>query len=170
MSRYAWDSGSTTLDLLNDIRNNTSKENEPIRNRLQKANLVTIGIGANDLLQSYNLKVINSQNVIKTISVNLSDIIDEIKIINPSVKIYIVGYFNLLPQKIKEVSEKFNYDYPELNTDLEEIALKKEAVFVGTEEVFKDNYRDFLPVIGDVHPNELGHEIISKRIIRIINK
>lgn len=162
--------GSTTLDLLNDIRNNTSKENEPIRNRLQEANFVTIGIGANDLFQSYNQKVIDTQTVIKTISVNLSGIIDEIKRINPSVKIYIVGYYNLLPMKINDVSEKFNHDYPELNTNLEEIALKKEVEFVRTEEVFKDNYRDFLPVIGDVHPNELGHEIISKRIIGIMTK
>jgi lysophospholipase L1-like esterase len=46
--------GSTTLDLLNDIRNNTSIENEPIKNRLQKANLVTIGIGANDLKNNWN--------------------------------------------------------------------------------------------------------------------
>jgi lysophospholipase L1-like esterase len=114
--------------------------------------------------------VIASQNVIKTIRVNLSDIIDEIKRINPSVKIYIVGYFNLLPQKINDDSEKFNHDYPEFNMNLEEIALKKEARFVGIEEVFKDNYRDFLPVIGDVHPNELGHEIISKRIIGTMNK
>ncbi|GFZ76049.1 lipase/acylhydrolase [Paenibacillus marchantiophytorum] len=162
--------GSTTLDLLNDIRNNTSKENEPIRNRLQKANVVTIGIGANDLFQSYNRKVLETQNVMKTISVNLTDIIDEIKMINPYVEIYIVGYYNLLPMKINDVSEKFNHDYPELNMNLEKIALKKEAKFVRTEEVFKDNYRDFLPVIGDVHPNELGHEVISKRIIGIMKK
>ncbi|NRF95793.1 SGNH/GDSL hydrolase family protein [Paenibacillus frigoriresistens] len=162
--------GSTTNDLLNEIRNNISKENEPIRNKLKKASIITIGIGANDLLQSYNLKVIDSQSVINTISINLSDIVDEIRKVNSSVRIYIIGYYNLFPLKINIASDRFNQDYPELNRVLEEVAVKKKAKFVGTSEVFKDNYTDFLPVTGDVHPNELGHELISKRIIIILNK
>ncbi|TXK85773.1 SGNH/GDSL hydrolase family protein [Paenibacillus sp. N3.4] len=162
--------GSTTLDLLSDIHNDVIKDNESIRNRLKHANLITVGIGANDLLKSYALKETNSQTVIKTIGLNLSEIIDEIKRMNPSIKIYIVGYYNLFPLKMDVVSEKFNQDYVELNKQLEEVSLRKDAKFVGTNEVFKDHYGDFLPVIGNVHPNEFCQEKISEKILEVVNE
>jgi lysophospholipase L1-like esterase len=160
--------GSTSIDLLNDIKHDVLKQGESIRERISEANLITIGIGANDLFKEYKKVKPNVNFTLNSIQLNLSQVISEINKINPSSKIYIIGYYNLLPFDISSNSEQFKDDFGELNGLLEKISKKYHVEFVEIEILFKDNYSNYLPVVGDVHPNELGHKLIASKALEYI--
>jgi lysophospholipase L1-like esterase len=162
--------GNTSIDLLNDINHNVLKQGESIREKISEANLITIDIGANDLFSEYKQDIPNVNSTLNSIELNLFEVIGEINKINPSSKIYIIGYYNLLPFDISNNSEQFKADLGKLNRLLEGISNKYNIDFVETEILFKDNYSNYLPVKGDVHPNELGHKQIATKALEYILK
>jgi lysophospholipase L1-like esterase len=152
-------SGSTSNDLLNIILHNND-----VRERLGKANLITIDIGANDLFQGYSSGQ-DSKELLISISSNLKETITQIKGINRSVKIYLLGYYDLLPYNTEAMGTRFRKDYTDLNLIIEGIAKVNGLIFISTDHLFKERGLEFLPVRDNVHPNEEGHRLIAEEVI-----
>jgi lysophospholipase L1-like esterase len=154
--------GHTTFDLLKEIQNDILVD--------------TLDIGANDILKKINytsLRTIESNNITAIISqtnINLNQIIIEIHKLNPKVKIYLMGYYNMLPLLSDPEQTRFLKDLQSLNQTLEQVATDSGAVFVPTDKIFKNqNYQTLLPVAFNVHLNETGNKELSSVFLKAMN-
>ena len=167
------ESGKRTTDLINDIKNNKKIKKEgkqlTIQNALIKADLVTISIGANDLLNKINVEQVIDYNQIYEYIDQLNKDLDKLlKIIREYCKedIILVGYYNPYPYlNNKKTSDIFDY----LNKKYKQTGDKYNIVYVKTDYLFKEN-PSFLPNENDIHPSEEAYKAISDNIIDIINK
>ena len=104
-------SGYTTSNLLNDIQTNVAKPDlngnrVDIQSAIKNAEIITIDVGANDLLQQIEInpttrEIIVDQEKLTTalngVGENLATILTQIKSLNPNADIYIMGYYSPFP-------------------------------------------------------------------------
>jgi lysophospholipase L1-like esterase len=179
--RYAI-KGHTTFDLLKDIQNDIlvdtldNKDRIGIRKNITHADIITLDIGANDILKKINYasqKSIENNNITSIISqttINLNQIIIEIHKLNSKVKIYLMGYYNMLPLLSDPEKMRFLIDLESLNQTLEQVATDDGAVYVPTDMIFTDqNYHAFLPVAFNVHLNENGNKELSNLFLKVMD-
>ena len=91
--------GYTTTDVLNQL------DEEKVKEAIGQAGLITLDIGANDILRKVgtNPDVNDPETVAKVvqtipvIKANVQQILQKIKTLNPDAPIYLMGYYNALP-------------------------------------------------------------------------
>lgn len=161
-------SGYTTIDLINDIEDNKKIKNITLQHALIKADLVTISIGANDILNKINIEepldYDEIYNYIDDLTIDLEKLL---KLIREYCKedIILIGYYNPYPYlNKKEINRIFNY----LNKKYEETAKEYKINYIKIDNIFKNN--NFLENENDIHPSKAGYKAISKEIIKTINK
>ncbi|AKN32152.1 hypothetical protein Ccar_15305 [Clostridium carboxidivorans P7] len=162
-------SGYTTADVLSQLKDTQ------VINSINNAEIVTIDIGANDLL-SLLRAYLSGQNVdfptqIGTVSGKISAIIQSIKTINPNAKIYIMGYYNALPNLSTQQETVFLQLLTGFNSSVKNVvdSFKDTAVppvYVDTYESMNSNLKQYLP--GDIHPTIEGYRIISEDFWNLI--
>lgn len=170
--------GYTTNDILEDINYNKQIEvngkMENIRKALRESDLVTISIGANDLLDNINITNIGNMFSSEAIKRQIDDIFEKIDRVLIEVKKYaknnivVVGYYNPLPQltKYKDIiDEVIEYS----NKKYQDLCDKHGIIFVKISDVIAKN-NDYLPNPLDIHPSIKGYEAISKRVIERLNQ
>lgn len=154
-------SGYTTADVINDIIRSGD-----IKRDLRESDLVTISIGANDFLDSLDLKNVNLDNMdlyrknIESIFPNVDNCMKEVRKYAKN-KIYIVGYYNPLPFLYNLGSEKVDALFNYIDQSYQKIADKYDCVYISNYDLFK-NHPEYLPNPMDIHPNLKGYEAMAE--------
>lgn len=169
-------SGYTSLDLLNDIKNNKEiidGKTYNIKRTLRNSDLVTISIGSNDFIKYLNLnkeidnleKVLDIYNSINKIFINIDNTIKEIKKYAKET-IIIVGYYNPYPNyNSKYIDEIFNY----IDHKYNKLAEKNNIYYISIYNLMK-SHPEYLPNPENPHPNLKGYEAISNKIISFLEE
>ncbi|RHW43531.1 SGNH/GDSL hydrolase family protein [Neobacillus notoginsengisoli] len=158
-------SGYRTTDILNELYYPTNPKYASLRASIKDAELVTIGIGANDLLA--NLTKIQQNpalapGVIQGIGNNLFAILSEIDRIKPGTKVYVMGYYNPYPHLPEDQQAALLPLLDGLNRVIETVALANGDEFVPTAELIKKYEKKYVPNPADIHLSLEGYEAIAK--------
>jgi len=170
-------SGYTINDLKRDINDNkVIIENDKryyLKEILRESDLVTITIGANDLIKGVSLDDIPVELLdIKKIKKNIDNIINSyeklLKLIKKYAKgqIIVTGYFNPLP-KMTEYKDEIDEVVKYFNNHIEELSDELYVKYVDLYDCL-NNKKDFFPNPLNIHPSKHGYEMISKEIIKNI--
>jgi len=159
--------GYTTTDVLNQLNN------EKVKEAIGQAGLITLDIGANDILKKVgtNPDVSDPETVTKVvqtipeIKANVQQILQQIKTLNPNAPIYLMGYYNALPYIDGQLAIVLMING--LNAALQGAAGTM-ATFVPTFDLFDGNYETYLPNQNNIHPNEAGYRAIAGRFVETI--
>lgn len=167
------ENGYRTTDLINAIKDNKKIKKQDkeitIQNSLIKADLVTLSIGANDILNKINIEQSIDYKQIYNYIDDLSTDLDKLlKLMREYCKedIVLIGYYNPYPYlNNKEIDDIFYY----LNKKYKEICEEYNVNYVEIDQIFKEN-PDFLPNDNDIHPSNEGYKTIADHIIITLNK
>lgn len=145
---------------------------------LEKADLITITIGGNDLLKLLpDLKNINVEQlrtdatgVMKSYGENVREVISMLTELNPSAQIVLADQYQPVPKlagvsiydELEKVKDTFTKSVDETAAKFTAQSKKVKAVhvaeaFVGNEMSLTHIYSE-----GDIHPNQSGYEAIAK--------
>lgn len=159
------ESGYTTLDIIKELEtNNTMKKD------LRESNLVTISIGANDLLNKIKIENLNVNEILtlkKEISPILIDLESCIKEIRKYAKedIVVVGYYNPIPFLFNTSGNDLDELFAYIDDEYKKITEKYDCIYISIYQLFKQN-SSFLPNPSNIHPNYEGYKAIADEIIR----
>lgn len=157
-------SGNNTSDLINNI-----EQNGEIKKNLRESDLVTVSIGANDLLSKIDIKSLNIDNLkdYKDLIKNIIPDIDKcIKIIRQYAKekLIIVGYYNPIPLLFTtngpDLDELFSY----IDEEYLKIATEHNCEYISIYQLFKNN--NYLSNPTNIHPNIKGYQEIANLIYK----
>lgn len=166
-------SGYRTTDLINSIVDNkkvsVNKKQVTMQNALIKADLVTVSIGANDILNKLNtespIDYVSLYNYIDDLGDDLEELLSLMREYCKE-DIVLVGYYNPYPYlNNKNSDDVFSY----LNTKYEKISKEYDVTYIEISTLFKENPQ-FLPNENDIHPSGDGYRAISGEIISALNK
>ena len=170
-------SGYKIIDVKRDIENNKKitegNKTYYLKEILRESDLVTLTIGANDLIKGLSIddipiKLLNIKQIKKDIDNVINSYNDLLVLIKKYAKgqIIVTGYFNPLPKMTlfkNDIDEVIKY----LNNKIEETALELNVKYVDLFDSL-DNRTDIFANPLDIHPSKIGYEIISKEIIKNI--
>jgi|GEM_PF-2060019 len=165
--------GYTTTQVLEQLKDNDNN----VRNALENADLITIDAGANDLLQAVDIENIDPENpgetikdvqeVIKLININMSTILKEINEVNPNAPIYVMGYYNAMPY-LEGMQDLIELAVGMMNDTIQASTENGGAIYIPTFASFEGNYETYLPNPENIHPNEVGHQVIADEFLDVI--
>ena len=156
-------SGYETVDIINEIIRNSD-----IKRDLRESDLVTISIGANDFLNSFDIKNINLLDEasyyqkVDEILPRLDSCIKEIRKYAKN-DLYIIGYYNPFPALFDMKEEWVDQLFQYVDKTYQELAKKYDAIYLSNYEIFKQN-KNYLPNPMDIHPNLDGYKAIANQI------
>ncbi|WP_028782928.1 GDSL-type esterase/lipase family protein [Thalassobacillus devorans] len=151
-------SGHTTSDVLMDLKDKNVQKN------IKEADLLTLDIGANDLLGHLfngNLAGLESAS---TIAVgNISKILKDIRELNANVDIYVMGYYNAIEpyESYKDLQPEILPLLQQFNDEIKKVTESADSVYVPTFKVIAKDYDTYLPY-ADVHLSEEGYQAVAK--------
>lgn len=166
--------GATSNDLLEDLQENEPYiENEEtyfIEDAIKNADLITLTIGANDLLDivefdmdnysmSYNIGEV-FQTLLKLHN-NLDLILTNIRALNDTVPIYVTSYYFPFSKATGEQVDEIQPYMQKLFELIKLVTISNEAHYVDISYVVKGHH---LPNAYDIHPNEEGYKAIANAI------
>ena len=172
-------SGDKTTDLIKKIKNNKkvkiANKKISIKRALRESDIVTISIGANDLMRKINMDDIEDLDNINydSIEENIEDVVENVEKVIIEVKKYakkeiiLVGYYNpisknlLNDEKIDDLIKKIDNLYTKL-------CAKHKITYIKVSDDFKNN--DYLPNPLNIHPNYKGYQVIADNIIDYLEK
>ena len=169
-------SGYTTKKVLDDLRANVEKpitgfgyksEKATIRTSIKNAEIVTLTVGANDLLpllKEATATGISIEAIIKASTeafTNYASILAEIKKLNPKVEIYVMGYYNSFPYYEETLQTQFKALLGIMNQSLKTTAEKAGAIFVPTAQIVAKDVAGYLPNPENIHLSEAGYQAVA---------
>ncbi|ALC91472.1 hypothetical protein AM500_18010 [Bacillus sp. FJAT-18017] len=158
-------SGYKTTNILNELTNPANPKFNSLRAAIQDAELVTIDIGANDLLADLSKIQQNpllAHGAIKKIGENLYGILSTVDSIKRDSKVYVMGYYNPFPHLPQEQQASLLPLLTSFNQMIETIALANGDVFVPVDQVIKKYEKEYVPNPADIHLSSQGYEAIAK--------
>jgi len=167
--------GYTTKNLYTQILQDTN-----VRNSIDKSNIVTVDIGANDLLQvpgilSGNASPKAIDDAVWNAYLYTVLTVGEIKYINPKTQIYLMGYYNpfLRLQLINSpLAGPFAALLNQLNNNISQASKMYPSVYyVPTAEVFSaniQNYLRYVPNPADIHLSLEGYQVVGNQFFQKI--
>lgn len=168
-------SGHKTTDIIAELNPANDRFIE-LQNSIKEAELVTIDIGANDLLQVIRQDPTQAPAALKSIGENLSAIlrkIDELKTetnTNTNTKVYVMGYYNPFPHLPEERQAQLLPLLDALNETIETVAHQNGDIFIPTDKVIKKHEKEYLPNPADIHLSLEGYQAIAKEFWKGIMK
>jgi len=181
-NRYAV-TGFTSQDVLTALQNDKhtnlpgSPDSLGINKRLAQADIITLDIGANDLLDTVKFDAQTGtasfdpgtvMSVPAQVEANVKDIITRIKEVSPKAQIYLMGYYNPFWALPQESQDLLTLTLSQLNTALNMAASSMGATFVPTQEAIAVNSQGYLPNSRDIHPNQEGYQVIAGEFWRAL--
>jgi len=141
-----------------------------IDHQIRKAHLITLTIGGNDIMKVvkkdlFNLKVEAFEKELDKFEKNYNQILHEIRDINSTAPIIIMGLYNPITIVTDEKSE-FDLILNNWNATIEEMAEEdSNACFIPIDHLFVTNanlvyHTDFF------HPNSKGYELVIDEIVK----
>ncbi|MEH7382076.1 SGNH/GDSL hydrolase family protein [Bacillus sp. JJ1533] len=108
--------------------------------------------------------------VLKNVGTNTAQILTSIRKVNPTAKIYVMGYYNALPYLPTEVQESMTKPIlDKLNKAIELATTQLGATFVPVADLFEGNHLTYLPNPGNIHPSEAGYRALASAFMAQIN-
>ncbi|SKB61533.1 Lysophospholipase L1 [Lysinibacillus sp. AC-3] len=141
---------------------------------LQKAQLISITMGGNDVMKIvkndlFNLKRDAFDKELRSYKKRYSKIIEGIREKNPTVPLLLIGFYNPFSIVTNEANE-FDSIITEWNKVIENIAKKdKNACYVSVEDLFDSN-KELVYHTDFFHPNAKGYDKMNERIIKAMEK
>ena len=158
-------SGYTTENILSDIYNNPK-----LKKDLRESDLVTLSIGANDLLHKISFhdveitKLLKLKAEVKKIIPNLNNCLREIRKYAKG-KIIIVGYYNPIPFLFNTSGNDLDELFAYIDEEYNKLATKYNCEYISIYQLFKKN-NSYLPNTSDIHPSLKGYKGIANEIIK----
>ncbi|OMF26266.1 hypothetical protein BK133_20680 [Paenibacillus sp. FSL H8-0548] len=172
--------GYATADILKDLKENVSKpilgighqnQQAELHHSIAEANLITISIGSNDVLPNikidpasgtptFNLADITA--AIQNVGVNYSQILQGIYTINPTVQIYVMGYYNSFPYLAAEYQPQLGQLLDGLNGAIQAGMKGTTAIYVPTMDIISKDYPTYLPNSSNIHLSEAGYKAVAE--------
>lgn len=176
--------GYTTVDVLKDIQTNVTKpvydlnglsqSTATIREAIQQADLITLSIGANDILKNVKRSesgelTFDTANVLKSvqeITTNYDKIFTEIYTINPEVDILVMGLYNPFPHiKDLAVQAQLNTLVTTINNAIKNVVEGHEGIFSDVAEVVASDTAAYLPNPQNIHLSAAGYEEVANNMM-----
>lgn len=173
-------SGYRITDILKDIETNEkvtiNDETKGIKEILREAELVTLSIGANDILSKLNttsleidleqIQLLN--NYINETTNNLEELIKTVQKYFKN-NLILVGYYNPLSAHSSEHCRVLEPLFTKMNNKMKTLAKKYDFYYVEIYEIFKEN-PEYLPNPKDIHPSNKGYQVIASSVIDVIEQ
>ncbi|MEC1180677.1 S-layer homology domain-containing protein [Metasolibacillus meyeri] len=168
--------GYTTLDVLNDIKNNVTKpiynvdglqsESVAIRESIANAEVITISAGANDILKSFNKETLEFDlkgafEGVQQMGKNYEAILKEIATINPDAVVFIMGYYNPFPYLDEGLQVQLDALVSAINKIIQDAAYNGMALFVETAGYIAEDFKTYLPNPQNIHLSEAGYKLVA---------
>ena len=143
-----------------------------IDHQIRKANIITLTIGGNDIMKVvkkdlFNLKVEAFEKELKKFERNYEHILEEIREINSTAPIIIMGLYNPITIVTNEKSE-FDLILKNWNDTIQDAAHSdSNACYVPINRLFMTNtnlvyHTDFF------HPNSKGYQLVIEEIVKLM--
>lgn len=168
------------------------KQQEDVRSDLEKATVIVLTAGGNDLIQTFKREQlkINQDSFIepkKKYQENLTAILTEFHSLNPKAQVYIFGIYNPYAYLFPEVTEMQEV-LDSWNEETEQLAEKEQATYLSLSELFDLNGQTTpADTIGDssddqpannpllyeedlFHPNDQGYELMADELYQALIK
>lgn len=143
--------------------------NPQAQKSIQEAEVITVDIGANDLLIALkNPATIGS--AFASVYGNLEAVLRTIDQLNPEASVYVMGYYNPFPYYPEEQQASLIPLLHTLNQTIEARAAANGDTFVPTESIIEKNYEQYLPNPSDIHLSLEGYEAVAKEFWKAIVK
>ncbi|MDW2909010.1 GDSL-type esterase/lipase family protein [Mesomycoplasma ovipneumoniae] len=168
-----------------------------LHKKIQDSNLITLSLGANDLIESIDFRVIakplqklatkaeasfefmqNIELAYQKIYRNLLTLVENLRKINPNVRIVLVGY-NSLTSNIVKFFEKLltneiglpenyaNLAIKRLNSTIKQVAKVQKVQYVDlyNEKIWQENPAEFATKELDIHPSTKGYKKMAQDLL-----
>ncbi|WP_081311050.1 SGNH/GDSL hydrolase family protein [Mesomycoplasma ovipneumoniae] len=168
-----------------------------LHKKIQESNLITLSLGANDLIESIDFRVIakplqklatkaeasfefmqNIELTYQKIYRNLLTLVENLRKINPNVRIVLVGY-NALTSNIVKFFEKLltneiglpenyaNLAIKRLNSTIRQVARVQKVQYVDlyNEKIWQENPSEFATKELDIHPSTKGYKKMAQDLL-----
>ena len=165
--------GYTTDDVLAIIEDNPENSNAVRRLAISNADIITLDVGANDLINSIPALLDNPDQApaaIENVSGRIAQITFTIKGINPNAKIYLMGYYNAFypfSNYTDKQKDQVSLMIKGFNLAVEQVAAHTGATYVDTYTTMDKHLAKYLPE-ENIHPTILGYRAIAKDFWSII--
>ncbi|WP_155593704.1 S-layer homology domain-containing protein [Lysinibacillus cavernae] len=169
-------SGYTTKNVLADLQNDVektvtgfgyTKEQAKLRASIKDAEIITLTVGANDLLpilkesQTTGIDTVAILKATKDAVTNIATILTEIKKINQQAEVYVMGYYNSFPYYSENLQKQFKLLLATMNSTIKTTAEKTGAIFVPTYDVVAKDVPNYLPNPENIHLSEAGYLAVA---------
>ena len=166
--------GAKTTDLLKMLEENVempatgTKTPVKINDEIKKADVITLTIGANDVLSSVKFNTdgtIDYDLVTVTASItaaaqNVGKVLGTIKTLNPSADVFVMGLYNPKPHLV-DYSFVMNMLVGQVDSALKQVTEASDFYFVPVKDVIAANTKEYLPNPSNIHPSEAGYKVIA---------
>ncbi|MGM7722279.1 GDSL-type esterase/lipase family protein [Metabacillus sp. Hm71] len=160
-------SGFKTANVINQLMTNENGIQEAIK----QAEVVTLDIGANDLLTSLTQiqqDPAQAKVTLESIKKNLYVILDKIGKLNPNANVYVMGYYHPFPHLPEDQQEALSPLLDALNQTIQAVSQASNATFVPTEKVIEKQEKDYIPNPHDIHLSSDGYQAVAKEFWKAI--
>lgn len=156
--------GYTSTNLAQDVLFNNG-----VQSKIKEAEFITIDIGANDLLPAVAVPT-TIPVALGKVTVNLQAILAKIDQLNPTVKVYVMGYYNPFPYQPQEQQAVLLPLLDTFNGIIEARAIANGDTFVPTDTIIANDYQTYLPNPQNIHLSKEGYQLVAKEFWKIIDK
>ncbi|WP_328700990.1 SGNH/GDSL hydrolase family protein [Aquibacillus kalidii] len=147
-------------------------DKEEISESIQKADIVLITIGANDIMKVVknnftDLRLEQFQTEREDYITRLHDIFDKINSINPDTEIYFIGFYNPFERYFTEI-EQLGLIIDNWNDTSKKVAEEYDNVhYIPTKDLFSNSNQELLSD-DNFHPNTSGYKLIAQRVLEYL--
>ncbi|MFD1928498.1 S-layer homology domain-containing protein [Sporosarcina siberiensis] len=180
--------GYTVAEVLTDIQDNAVKPvmgegyeelNVELHASIESAEIITITAGANDVLKHLNINTetqaleIDEANLkasIVQVGKDYYSILTEIRKINPTAQVYVMGYYNSFPYLADKVQPQINQLLIGLNGSINQGSADANTFFIPTADAIAADFKVNLPNPQNIHLSEAGYKVIGELFIQSVLK
>src|SRR5699024_4374557 len=165
--------GYRTDNVYDDLIENVDE----VMDSVEEAEVITLGAGANDVIQEVGIDKIatfdpnnteeveemtaTARDAIEEVKSNTKEILKMIESENQNAKIYVLGYYNALPHFSEGQQEVIVSMIHELNEAIENVTAEHGETFIPTFDSIAEKNKEYLPNPIDIHPTEEGYQVIA---------
>ncbi len=178
--------GYKTMDILNDFDLNVEKasvgykhaqgEKSTITEAIKAAEVITLSIGANDVLShlkrnddgSFTYNLLEVQKAMTQTANNIHTIFKEIREINPNAQIIVMGYYNPYPA-LKQLALELNMLVNALDTAVKKVVESNGATFIDVKDEIAAAADKYVPNPADIHLSKEGYMFVGQKMFEAIN-
>lgn len=174
--------GYTTVNILEDLQNNVEKVSygEPenvkmtISEALADAEIITLSVGANDVLRTLNrdeqgglvFEVADVVASIQLMATNANQILQQVSALSPEAQVYVMGFYNPFPALTEQASQ-INFLVEQMDAALQQVVDANGMHFVSVKDVLASDFATYLPNPLNIHPSEAGYTAMAEQFFTV---